>query len=104
MRLITRSTLEPASQIPRVIRRLGSEFTNPLMPATPGRILRQIRVFPPGQALIALAPLVLGAFGSHPRIAARPLMAVRSPLLSLILATRTFSTFHPIAAYAASAQ
>src|SRR6266496_2444253 len=104
MRLITRSTLEPASQIPRVIRRLGSEFTNPLTPATPGRILRQIRVFPPGQVLIALAPLVSGAFGLHPRIADRLSMAVRSPLSSLIQATRILSTFHPIGACAASAR
>ena len=45
-----------------------------------------------------------GAFGSHPRIAARLSMAVRSPLSSLILATRTLCTFHPIAAHAESAQ
>src|SRR5438132_11646487 len=102
--LTTPCTLERANQIPRVTRRPALEFTSPLTAAIPGRISRQIQVFPLGQVLIALAPLAAGAFGSHPRIAARLSMAVRSPLSSLIQATRTFSTFHPIAASAALAQ
>src|SRR5882724_265522 len=102
--LTTPYTLEPASQIPRVTRRPGLEFTNLLTAAIPGRILRQIRVFPLAQALIALARLGMAVFASHPRIAARPSMAVPSPLSSLIQPTRAFCTFHPIAACAASAQ
>ena len=59
---------------------------------------------PPGQVLIALARLGMAVIGSHPRIAGRLSMAVQSPLLSLIPATRAFFTFHPIAACAASAR
>src|SRR5207302_7588511 len=100
----TPCTPEPASQIPRGTRRPGLEFTSPLTAAIPGRTLQQIRVSPLGQALIALAPLAAGAFGSPPRIAGRLSMAVRFPLSSLIQAMRAFCTFHPIAACAASAR
>src|SRR5436305_14719858 len=103
MLLTPRSTPERASQIRLATRRQGLEFTNLLTAAILGRTLRQIRVFPLAQALIAPARLDMAVFGSHPRIAARLSTAVRSPLSSLIQPTG-FCTFRPIAACAASAR
>jgi hypothetical protein len=102
--LTTPYMLEPASQIPQVILRLALEFTSPVMAAILGRILLQIRLFPPGQVLIALARLGMAECGSHLRIAGRLSTAVRSHLSSLIQVTLAFFTSRPIAACAASAR
>src|SRR6188508_277191 len=101
-RLTTLYTLGPASQIHQAIRKPGLESTNRLTVAITGRILRQTRVFPLAQALIALARLGMAAFGSPPRTAVRRLMAVRSLLSSLIQPIRAFCMFHPPVACAAS--
>ena len=74
-----------------------------LMAAIPGRTLPRIRVFPPGQVLIALARLGMAVIGSHLRIAARLSMAVRSPLIVVDPANASILYVSSVAACAASA-